>query len=97
MIQRQLKERRGQKQFRDAIIKRYGSKCMVTGCKIPDILEAAHINPYKGEKDNHPANGLLLRADIHTLFDLDLIGIHPTSFAVSFHKKCTGQILYITK
>ena len=33
------------------------------------------LPPYRGTKDNHPDNGLLLRADIHTLFDLDMIGI----------------------
>jgi predicted restriction endonuclease len=60
---------------------------MVTGCKVLDILEAAHINPFKGEKDNHLANGLLLRSDIHTLFDLDLIGIHPETLEVHLHKR----------
>ena len=33
--------------------------------------------------DNHPGNGLLLRADIHTLFDLDLIGIDPEELIVN--------------
>jgi hypothetical protein len=40
-------------------------------------LEAAHIWPYRGEQDHHPDNGLLLRADIHTLFDLDFIAVEP--------------------
>jgi putative restriction endonuclease len=74
--------RRGQQNFRDAVRERYGNKCVITGCEILDILEAAHINPYKGEKDNHAMNGLLLRADIHTLFDLDLIGIEPNELKI---------------
>ena len=41
--------RRGQKEFRDSLRKRYGDKCMVTGCEILDVIEAAHINPYKGK------------------------------------------------
>jgi HNH endonuclease len=41
-----------------------------------DILEAAHISPYRGEEDNHPENGLLLRADLHTLFDHLNAAIH---------------------
>jgi len=49
------------------------------------VLEAAHIKPYRGEKDNHPKNGLLLRSDIHTLFDLDLLGIEPEHFRVELH------------
>jgi putative restriction endonuclease len=75
-------QRRGQKKFRDAVREMYGNKCVITGCEILDILEAAHINPYKGEKDNHATNGLLLRADIHTLFDLDLIGIEPNELKI---------------
>jgi hypothetical protein len=84
-IVRQLKERRGQQKFRASLVSRYGTRCMVTGCKLQEILEAAHINPYKGEKDNHPANGLLLRADIHTLFDLNLIGIRPGTMSICVH------------
>jgi predicted restriction endonuclease len=51
-----------------------------------DILEAAHIMPYKGIKDNHAENGLLLRSDIHTLFDLDLIGINPDDLTIHLHE-----------
>lgn len=81
-IYKSIIQRRGQKKFRDAVREMYGDKCVITGCEILDILEAAHINPYKGEKDNHVTNGLLLRADIHTLFDLDLIGIEPNQLKV---------------
>jgi len=81
-VYKSIIQRRGQKKFRDAVREMYGNKCVVTGCEILDILEAAHINPYKGEKDNHANNGLLLRADIHTLFDLDLIGIEPNELKI---------------
>jgi hypothetical protein len=64
---------------------RYGDCCLISGCKILDVLEAAHIRPYRGERDNHEENGLLLRADLHTLFDLDLIGIDPASFRIRLH------------
>jgi len=36
---------------------------------------AAHVIPYKGASTNHVQHGILLRADIHTLFDLDLLRI----------------------
>ena len=81
-VYKSIIQRRGQKKFRDAVREMYGNKCVITGCEILDILEAAHINPYKGEKDNHATNGLLLRADIHTLFDLDLIGIEPNELRI---------------
>ena len=47
----------------------------MTGSKLLPILEAAHIRPWRGDQTNRPDNGLLLRADIDTLFDRDLIGI----------------------
>lgn len=85
VVERQIRERRGQQQFRDALRERYGDRCLITGCEVLAILEAAHISPYRGERDNHPANGLLLRADVHTLFDLDLLGIDPDQLRVELH------------
>ena len=46
------------------------------------MLEAAYIEPYANSGLNHDSNGLLLRADIHTLFDLDLIRIDPDTLRV---------------
>lgn len=86
-ILRAIKVRRGQRTFRDKLIKRYGGRCVVSGCRVLDILEAAHISPYLGAADNHPQNGLLLRADLHTLFDLNLMAIEPASFIIKFHPK----------
>jgi hypothetical protein len=54
-------------------------------CTVLAVLEAAHIKPYQGEDDSHPENGLLLRSDIHTLFDLDLLGIAPDRLQVQLH------------
>jgi hypothetical protein len=82
---KQIQIRRGQHQFRQTLAKRYGKQCLITGCHLFDIIEAAHISPYRGDEDNHPENGLLLRADLHTLFDLDLLGINPLSLQVHFH------------
>lgn len=84
-VMRQILVRRGQQAFRQTLRTRYGDQCMITGCQLLDIIEAAHIQPYRGEADNHPENGLLLRADLHTLFDLDFLGIHPESLQVQFH------------
>jgi predicted restriction endonuclease len=73
-----IKLRRGQRKFRNSLIRRYGPACAISGCTVIEIIEAAHIWPYRGDEDNHPQNGLLLRADLHTLYDLDLIGIDPS-------------------
>lgn len=74
--------RRGQTAFRDSLLGAYGGRCAVTAYDEPSVLEAAHIVPYMGAETNHPANGLLLRADIHTLFDLGLIAIDTDPMVV---------------
>jgi len=86
-VLRSIRARRGQGRFRKALIRRYGNRCMVTGCEILDLLEAAHIVPYKTLSEHHPTNGLLLRSDIHTLFDLHLMVIDPETLKVSFDPK----------
>jgi len=70
-------QRRGQGVFRSKLMQAYGGKCAVTGTAASAILEAAHIVPYKGDATNIVSNGILLRADIHTLFDLGLLKIKP--------------------
>lgn len=74
-VSRSVALRRGQPSFRRKLLAAYQNTCAVTGTSFPPILEAAHIVPYMGEKTNHVTNGILLRADIHTLFDLGLLGI----------------------
>ena len=55
----------------------YGQRCAVTGYDIEEALEAAHIIPYRGRHTNITPNGILLRADIHALFDAGHLGITP--------------------
>lgn len=68
-----IKTRRGQTRFRKALLSIHESTCLVTGSKVQDVLEAAHIFPHGKETNYQVLNGLLLRSDIHTLFDLNLI------------------------
>jgi len=70
-----IKIRRGQAEFRASLIGAYSGKCAVTGSRIVDLLEAAHILPHTEGTDYRVSNGLLLRADIHTLYDLHLLSI----------------------
>lgn len=79
---RSIVQRRGQPAFRQKLIELYDGTCAVTGTNAIQALEACHIIPYNGEKTNHPSNGLLLRADIHTLFDYGLITINPSSMTI---------------
>jgi putative restriction endonuclease len=50
------------------------------------VLDAAHIKPYAREGTHDPHNGILLRSDLHTLFDLGYVTITPEyHFEVSKH------------
>lgn len=69
----EITKRQGQPEFRDKLLKAYNNKCAVTECDAIEALEAAHIVPYLGKNTNFVSNGILLRADIHTLFDRGLL------------------------
>ena len=63
----------------------HGLVCAVTGCSQSAVIQAAHLAPYLGPNDNDPSNGILLRADIHLLFDRFLLGIEPDTLVVALH------------
>lgn len=69
-----VKIRDNQAKFRSEMLEKY-QRCVVTGCKIHEICDAAHIVPYSVYPNYNPNNGLLLRADIHRLFDAKLLFI----------------------
>jgi hypothetical protein len=81
-IMRTLVQREGQPQFRRALIDEYAGACAISGCTVEALLEAAHIIPYLGPHTNDVSNGLLLRADLHKLFDLHMLRIDPESRTV---------------
>ena len=70
-----IRPRLGQGAFRVSVTDVYGRRCAVTGEKTLPILDAAHIRPF-GEGGEHDiTNGLLLRTDIHRLFDLGYVTV----------------------
>src|SRR5690606_37088412 len=69
--------REGQAAFRKCLIDHYGAACMVTGTAQAGVIDAAHIIPYGGTSTNSLCNGLLLRKDIHALFDGGWLTIGP--------------------
>ena len=68
--------------IRKSLIRAYRGQCAVTGCTVLPVLEAAHLCPYRGKHTNHVTNGLLLRADIHTLLDYKLLAPEPDTRAI---------------
>lgn len=74
------KARPGQQRFRTEAMMRHGGQCVVTGTRIAEVLEAAHVIPHTGHSAFEvPENSLVLRRDVHALFDAGLIAVHPTS------------------
>ncbi|KRE71985.1 HNH endonuclease [Paenibacillus sp. Soil750] len=93
-IARYISYRRGQKKFREKLLAAYNGRCAVTGCDVLETLEAAHIVPYHGEETNNSTNGLLLRGDIHTLFDLGLITINSGTLTVRVSSQLNTSIYW---
>lgn len=88
-----LKARPLQRAFREALLQTYSGRCVVSGCTVPEALEAAHIAPHTGDPIwDQAENGLLLRRDLHSLFDEFLWSLDPRngSLQVSEKLKSTG-------
>lgn len=69
-----------QSEFRLQTLNRYENVCIISGCSIQLLLEAAHIIPYTKHKEYENINienALLLRQDIHTLYDEFLFSVSP--------------------
>ena len=86
-VLRNYRQRKGQKKFSDNLFIVYEGKCCITGCTLKSVLHACHIIPHAQSGNNNTTNGLLLRSDIHDLFDLHLIGIHPTTLKIHVKKQ----------
>lgn len=87
---RLVKQRLGQTEFRASLVEAYRGRCAITDCDVVEALEAAHIVPHCEVESNAPSNGLLLRADIHSLFDRLLIGIDPATKTVRIRKELSS-------
>lgn len=73
-----VRPRMGQGRFRHAVDRAYSYRCAVTGSGTYPSLEAAHIRDYVHESGTHAvSNALLLRSDVHTLYDRGYLGIDP--------------------
>ncbi len=69
--------RLGQQSFKAVILDAYHRRCAISGTHIPPVLQAAHIRPVKDGGEHRLDNGLLLRSDVHTLFDRGYLGVDP--------------------
>lgn len=77
-----VRVRRGQQRFRSKLIELFGEVCAFSGNQPAAVMDAAHLYSYakEGKHDDH--GGLLLRKDLHRLFDLGHISIDPTDLVL---------------
>ena len=75
------KVRRFQDQFRNKLLDRYGENCAVTGQQPMEVLDAAHLYSYAETPVHRESGGLLLRKDVHRLFDAMLLTISADSMS----------------
>jgi putative restriction endonuclease len=79
-----IRPRLGQGAFRVAVTELYGRQCALTDGKVLPALDAAHIRPYAEGGSHTKSNGILLRKDIHSVFDAGYATIDETyRFVVS--------------
>ncbi|MEU9310036.1 HNH endonuclease signature motif containing protein [Streptomyces sp. NPDC048256] len=72
-----VRVRVGQSTFRNRLLNEQGEQCAITGAAPAAALEAAHLYSYAESGEHHDYGGLLLRRDIHRLFDLGQIAVEP--------------------
>lgn len=79
-----IRPRLGQGAFRIVVTDNYDRRCAITNERTLPALDAAHIRPYADQGEHEPNNGLLLRRDIHGLFDRGYVTVAPSGhFEVS--------------
>lgn len=82
--------REQQSLFRSKLLEAYNEACAISGTNVTTVLQAAHINPYRGRRSQIVQNGLLLRADLHLLYDAHLISVTPDHHDVVLSKRLSS-------
>jgi hypothetical protein len=77
-----VRVRRGQRQFREHLLDAQGETCAFTGKAPVRVLEAGHLYSYAELGVHHEHGGLLLRRDIHRLFDDGWLAVDPGTLKV---------------
>jgi hypothetical protein len=78
-----------QAKFRSALMSLYKGRCVISKCAVPEVLDAAHLVPFSEAVSfrNDVRNGLILRTDLHAMYDKLLLTIHPLSGQVVLASK----------
>ncbi|MFI2284153.1 HNH endonuclease [Nocardia beijingensis] len=101
--QQTVRVRLGQTKFRKALLAKYDTRCAFSGDLHPTVLEACHLYSYAKVGRHHEHGGVLLRRDLHTLFDNgdlavdaeDRIDVRPLFREISLYGDLHGKPLTI--
>ncbi|MFD5179766.1 HNH endonuclease [Nocardia sp. NPDC058379] len=74
---RPTRVRLGQREFRQDLLAKYNTRCAFTGNLPSEVLDACHLYSYARVGRHHEHGGILLRRDLHTLFDRGIIAVTP--------------------
>lgn len=92
----------GQQRFRSDALILWGNRCAVSGVALDTALEAAHTVPHTQDGEMNVRNSIVLRTDIHRLFDAGLIAIDPVNLCVVsqsqvevFYPELTGKSIML--
>lgn len=91
IVEAQTVRREQQGKFRRELLEAYGGMCAISGTNVNEVLQAAHINPYRGRRSQLVCNGILLRADLHLLYDAHLMSVDPDSLRVVLSDRLDGS------
>lgn len=89
-----VRVRRGQHKFREQLLAAHGSVCAFTGGAPPSVLEAGHLYSYARLGTHFKHGGLMLRRDIHRLFDDGLLAVRPISRRIDVAPGLAGYAQY---
>jgi uncharacterized protein YjbI with pentapeptide repeats len=104
-LMRSIHLRQGHDDLRRKLLQAYDQRCAITRCSVSQVLEVAYILPFCHEATHQPSNALLLRSDLHLLFDLHLLTIDPQTLTVlvapllmdSYYRTVVGRSLYLPR
>lgn len=89
-----VRVRRGQRQFREHLLSAQGEVCAFTGGAPARVLEAGHLYSYAQLGTHVEHGGLMLRRDVHRLFDDGALAVEPTSLRIDVRTDLAGYPQY---
>lgn len=76
--------------FRERLFERYGRACQITGCTVMSVVQACHLRSVSAQGSDRADNGLLMRIDLHVLFDAGRLGVDPDTLTVHVCASLSG-------